>query len=662
MTHVGQTFGWLVVQVTVVAAVALALDVMLARRCAAAAAKALAGGLALVVLLTVVAFCPMPGWWAVPAKARVAERAIPGNDPGEPPTGGGNAGEPSGGLRFPDLSFFLHPRTATDSWATPGAVVVGVWSAGVVGCGGLLALGLVGVARLRRQSRLVRDEQLDREVSELAHQLGLRRGVEVRSADDEHLPATVGWLRPVILLPCDWRAWDAGDRRAVLAHELAHIRQGDFLSELVGSLSRALHFYHPLARRLLARLRLRQELAADALAASVAGGRDVYLRALARLALGNDRRPTDRPTGVLSARGGFLFRRIAMLRNKHEARPLSRLAQHGVLAGLVAVAALTSALRVPVDAAPPAAAQVEPFDLSYVCTDQTPNVRAVLGIRPNVLCAQPAVQKYVKALGPLVEATLTKEGMGLPDVKLADVEQVVMDLHFSTQGTGKPGSRSVSTGASGIMVRLTKEVDWEKVIRALTNDVTVKDEGGTKVYFVKSPMFGKVEVPFYAPDRRTLVMGSPKPVKGKPRTLAAGWKHVERATIAFALDNGDGHYTKAFATDAKDSPEGKAVLEQLKDVAGGIDLGDVAQGAVYFQAKDEAAGQKLHDALTVGFNRACREARDHRTTNSKADAVEQAWLKLVEDATLAGTLTRTGAEVKAASRVKVDLGTLFKLF
>ena len=75
---------------------------------------------------------------------------------------------------------------------------------------------------------------------------------------------------------------------------------------------------------------------------------------------------------------------------------------------------------------------------------------------------------------------------------------------------------------------------------------------------------------------------------------------------------------------------------------------------------NEAAGQKLHDALSAGFARARREAKDHLAASEKADATEQGWLKLVEEVIQAGTLTRAGAEVKAASRVKVNLGVLLK--
>ena len=87
-----------------------------------------------------------------------------------------------------------------------------------------------------------------------------------RSAQSFELesPATLGWRHPLLLLPFDWRDWSRSELRAVLAHELAHVVRGDFLTGLIAQVSVAIHFYHPLAHWLARRMRLEQELAADA--------------------------------------------------------------------------------------------------------------------------------------------------------------------------------------------------------------------------------------------------------------------------------------------------------------------------------------------------------------------------------------------------------------
>src|SRR5207247_10805775 len=101
--------------------------------------------------------------------------------------------------------------------------------------------------------------------------------------------AMVGWRRPVILVADDWPAWAADELRAVLAHELAHVRRRDYPAALFASVCRTLHFYHPLVAWLAGRLRVHPELAADATAAGAVGGRAAYLVALARMALRQER-------------------------------------------------------------------------------------------------------------------------------------------------------------------------------------------------------------------------------------------------------------------------------------------------------------------------------------------------------------------------------------
>jgi beta-lactamase regulating signal transducer with metallopeptidase domain len=141
-----------------------------------------------------------------------------------------------------------------------------------------LAAGLIALTAIRRRSVVIDDPNLVAEADDIRRSFGVRAAVELRQSAKVGTAATVGWRRPVLLFAADWPTWDATERRAVLAHELAHVRGRDCFVGLLAAVGRAAHFYHPLVRRLASRLRLHQELAADALAATVAGGRDAYRR------------------------------------------------------------------------------------------------------------------------------------------------------------------------------------------------------------------------------------------------------------------------------------------------------------------------------------------------------------------------------------------------
>ena len=60
-------------------------------------------------------------------------------------------------------------------------------------------------------------------------------------------PVTVGWLRPVVILPETWHEWSSSKLDAVLTHEQAHARRRDPLVQWLALLNRAVFWFHPIA-------------------------------------------------------------------------------------------------------------------------------------------------------------------------------------------------------------------------------------------------------------------------------------------------------------------------------------------------------------------------------------------------------------------------------
>ena len=203
---------------------------------------------------------------------------------------------------------------ATSAWHWPAVLAVLLLAAMACGLGWLM-LGIAAVRWQRMGSRPVVDRELLELVDVLRAELGCYRPVEVRESDDLATAATIDWRRPVLLLPADWTMWTAEQRRAVFAHEIVHARSHDFIALLVGQLGLSLHFYHPLLHWLIGRLRLEQELAADAAAAGVSGGQRQYLTTIAELALRQQDRPLLWPARTFLPTRTTFLRRIAMLRD-----------------------------------------------------------------------------------------------------------------------------------------------------------------------------------------------------------------------------------------------------------------------------------------------------------------------------------------------------------
>jgi beta-lactamase regulating signal transducer with metallopeptidase domain len=140
-------------------------------------------------------------------------------------------------------------------------------------------------------------------LSRRLHLSTIVRVVEVRSLD---VPAVVGWLRPVVLLPI---AAIAGlplpQVEAILAHELAHVRRHDYVVNLLQRLAESVLFYHPAVWWISARIGEEREHCCDDLAVQVCGDAQLYAAALAEL---ESRRHLSAGFAVAATDGSLLKR------------------------------------------------------------------------------------------------------------------------------------------------------------------------------------------------------------------------------------------------------------------------------------------------------------------------------------------------------------------
>jgi len=253
MSDLGITMAWAALQVTLVLVPAAALHMLASRRSAASGSWMAVVGLGLSVAVSVAALVPLPRMTRTgPAadltdvaaqRERVASLRVAGRDDT------GSAGEPGGYAGVLSLSFARFEgllRRLEHEASGPAARLKRAGSAlaiaGMAGAGvGLvrLCLGLWAVRLCRRRGTIVDDPKLLEQVDEIKVAMGCRSGVEIREIPELTTPATAGWRQPVILLPHDWRAWRDADRRAVLAHELAHIQRSDYAAGLLARLALA---------------------------------------------------------------------------------------------------------------------------------------------------------------------------------------------------------------------------------------------------------------------------------------------------------------------------------------------------------------------------------------------------------------------------------------
>jgi beta-lactamase regulating signal transducer with metallopeptidase domain len=145
---------------------------------------------------------------------------------------------------------------------TPATLVIGLWLTGV-------AIVLLRLARAWAVGRLVVRDGLTscaagewKLIAEAAKIVGIREP-RVAFSEATESPAVFGWRDPVVLLPVAARSWPRAELRAVLCHELAHVRDRDWLAMILESVAAAIYWPNPLLRRAWRAAAIAREIAAD---------------------------------------------------------------------------------------------------------------------------------------------------------------------------------------------------------------------------------------------------------------------------------------------------------------------------------------------------------------------------------------------------------------
>jgi beta-lactamase regulating signal transducer with metallopeptidase domain len=166
-----------------------------------------------------------------------------------------------------DAPVELPPATSDPS--RPHVLLI-AYLVGVVVFASPLFAGAVALHLLKRRVTPLDTDFWPRLLQQSVGALSLRRRVTLLQGDHSTLmPMTWGLLGSAkILLPQSAAEWSAQRRRLVLAHELAHVKRRDSLTQFIARLVCALWWFHPLAWLTARRLRIEAELACDDLVLS----------------------------------------------------------------------------------------------------------------------------------------------------------------------------------------------------------------------------------------------------------------------------------------------------------------------------------------------------------------------------------------------------------
>lgn len=244
------------------------------------------------------------------------------------------------------------PQLASDDGQNLGTSVeaprlfgsASIWLLGAV----IAVLPLIfGAARtfiLQRRARPIDDAAWNALLEELCARLALSRPVELLETEAATMPMTWGLLRPVVLLPAQARDWSEQLLRVVLLHELAHVKRCDVGFQMLGRVTCALHWFHPLAWYALRRLRIERELACDDCVVLAGERASDYAAELLKIA--RTYRPVPLAAAVAMAQRSNLELRIrSMFDRACSHLPVSARAGRLLLTGVAMLATTVAAIR-----------------------------------------------------------------------------------------------------------------------------------------------------------------------------------------------------------------------------------------------------------------------------------------------------------------------------
>ncbi len=228
----------------------------------------------------------------------------------------------------------------------PSFAVVAIAVAGVLMRMLWLLYGIIRLARFNRRASMVPPPAV---ASPLEAELAVSaRYIQQAGARG---PWTFGWLHPTVALPTGFDALVPAFQRAVVCHELVHVKRRDMLVAFCEELAVAALWFHPWIWLLRGRIRIAREQVVDGRVVTMLGNRDEYVRCLVDIS-GHDLAPHFSQAGAGMLRPRELRARVdAIFQEVHMSRMRFGIAAGSFIVVMIA-AGLVGAAAMPLRAVP----------------------------------------------------------------------------------------------------------------------------------------------------------------------------------------------------------------------------------------------------------------------------------------------------------------------
>jgi beta-lactamase regulating signal transducer with metallopeptidase domain len=210
----------------------------------------------------------------------------------------------------------VYAERISDYLNAHAAVVVAIWLSCLFVQLVRLMGGIYGLHRIR-SGGIKPGKHWKEELVVLAGRLGIKKSVVLLESARVQVPATIGFFKPVILVPLGMLMQLPADQvQTILLHELAHIRRGDYLTNVLLHITTAVFFFNPGIRWLNALIRREREACCDDMVLAHANDSGVYFDALVAFKVYMSGRPAPSYAMALGRERNRLLGRIRRMLTK----------------------------------------------------------------------------------------------------------------------------------------------------------------------------------------------------------------------------------------------------------------------------------------------------------------------------------------------------------
>ncbi|HEU0064376.1 MAG TPA: M56 family metallopeptidase, partial [Flavisolibacter sp.] len=315
-------------------------------------------------------------------------------------------------------------------------------------------------------------------VQKIAAQLGIKKKVLVYLSELINSPVTVGYIKPVILLPVAALNNLSTDQvEAVLLHELSHIRRYDYLINLIVKIIQTLLYFNPFMKMFMKNIEEERENCCDQLVLQFGYDRVGYATALLSL-----EKAAARHLLIMSAGGKkYLLNRIEKIVGMEKKNGFKLNQFTGIIGALVCIVLFNSILILKEEKRPGyhmLAYNNISNPIPYFGTDEKTSdyiITPVNNPNQNYTVAQATKPtttpvSSVKQLKPVLSTRYAKESSISEDVINVDYDPV--DASLSTEQKDKV--KSTVSATRKVISNLEWKVAENNIADALTEEEKVK--------------------------------------------------------------------------------------------------------------------------------------------------------------------------------------------